>query len=207
MTAKTPYFGITIPTDLDEITAISGIVAQGFTDLEKLLTVPSNLAASVPSTSYPLGMSLMTLTGSGAGDGGWPESTSSLVLTLRRTNGEQAAQYWIATSAPRMWMRVAVGTGWSAWSTIAGRGIPTAQASGDITLTGGAGVRSAVVMFPGGRFSAAPQVFVSNTTTRPDIQTGAGSSGVSASQFTVYVNRTDTASASISWRAQLGGDS
>lgn len=210
MTDETPQYKWPIPDQSDEIADIADIVAAGLTAIENSFYVPpGSKAAAAASTSWPLGLSVMGLSATTAGDGGWPRAVSSTVVTVRRNASESAFQWWVVASSsaiPEVRVRTAGASGWSPWAYVTWLGQPSAEASGQIKISGGAGVRSVVVMLPANRFTKTPIVTVSNATSRPDVQTGCGTAGVSATQFTCYVNRTDTADASVNWLAVEGVD-
>jgi hypothetical protein len=72
--------------------------------------------ADSPAT-YPLGMSIMSLTTTQATTGGWPLATTAVVVTFKRYNDDVAAQWWYAnsTGTPRVWYRLGNTGVWSPW--------------------------------------------------------------------------------------------
>lgn len=214
MSTTTPVFGWAIPQGTDLIAQIATIVSDGITDIENQANVPSNSKSVADAYStYPLGVSLMALSGTGATNGAWPENFSSYVLTLRRQGGDAAAQFHITnrtSSPPSVRFRNGNANGWTDWQTVVGPGTPNAQASGQITLTDAMkdsnGNRTAVVTFPSGRFAAPPRVSLSlHQTSRPDQVVGSPADfNVTSTQFTVYVKRTDTIGQSVTWVAIQG---
>jgi hypothetical protein len=188
MATHTPIFGWTIPVDNDDISSAPTDIGQGFKDVENSFHVTTDsLAASALSTSYPLGMSLMTLTGTGATSGAWPQNVSSLVFTLRRTGAEAALQYWFATlgagSHPTIMARSAAGGSWTPWTLVAGSGQPWATASGTKTFSNINAPTSATIAFPSGRFTAQPNV----TATTHDRNAVLAVTAISSTGFTLLI--------------------
>lgn len=77
---------------------------------------------SDPPSSYPLGQSIMTLTGVQSAAGGWPYGTSSaVVVTIRRQEGDGNIQWWYRNTGSPTGMEVryrstAVAAGpWTPW--------------------------------------------------------------------------------------------
>lgn len=211
MPEDTPILGLTIPlaTGDDLLADWPGIDRQGLLDLDNTLTIPLDSKAATDSiASWPNGFSLMGVSQANGPGKGWPDLGGGVIFTMHRANEVLAHQWYLAGSLlSQIIVQIRAGTsdGWSAWKQIVSDGTPRAMASGQITIPGGAGVRQAIVLFPTNRFINPPRVTVSNgATNRPDLQTSCSYDGVSATQMTVYVNRTDAVSAPVAWQAVEG---
>lgn len=205
MSGTTPIMGWTIPTSVDEIAGAPGVIADGLKDIENsmILDADSKTPADL-STTYPKGMSIMS-----ASAGSWPGGATGGLVSFRRV-GLTDVTYQLYMSGgglsnPYVWFRAGSTNGWSPWVPVTSTGTPSAVATGQVTIAGAAGVRSAIVMLPASRFTAMPRIQISNNaTSRPDVQTGCSIDNASATQFTVYVNRTDANAASVNWTATQG---
>lgn len=84
-----------------------------------------NRLATDTLETYPLGTSVLSVTGALATSGGWPESASASVLTVKRydTSGNPIGfQVWSRTNAnaPSMMFRSGSSALWSPWQKVAG---------------------------------------------------------------------------------------
>lgn len=213
MADTTTHYGWTISSadGSDPIAQIGAIVNElGATaDAQMFLANDAHLAADLP-TVYPQGISLMGITGGGSG--GWPESASAgTVLSIRRGDGTRTYQlYFVSgqTSSMKVLYRFGTSSGWlTDWLFMTSRNAPSAQASGAVTISGSSGIRSAVVMFPSGRFTTGPRVMVSNDSNNLGVQTNCAVTDVSATQATIWVNRNDSLGAPVGWLAVQGVES
>lgn len=208
MPTTTGTEGLQIPnSDGSDSPAVWPTIARNYgitRENQKYLATDAHVNADLP-TAYPFGLSILPISSAGATSGGWPAAAGTVVTIVRKNNGVQAAQFYFNSTQGWIYVRVGTASNWQAWRPIAGAMLPTAMASGQITINGNSGVRQAVVMLPANRFTTIPRIAVwNNNTSRPDTQTGCSMDSASTTQFTAYVNRLDTLGASVGWSAIQG---
>jgi len=211
MATTTSVFGWPIPQGSDGINKIADIVSSGLKAIENQSYIASNSKSVADDySSYPLGASVMGLNSAGATNGGWPQASyGGTVLTMRRgASGDASAQMYLTnstTGAFYIFARNGNTNGWSDWYVVTGPGTPQAMASGQVTFSPNGSVKSAVVMFPSGRFDSAPRVVTSsNQTTRPDVPQNCSNYNVTKTQMTIYAYRGDSVDMSVAWIAVEG---
>lgn len=212
MSTRTPVYGTTILSadGSDPLEIWATIIGQGPIDIEnhQYLVADSKQAADLPAT-WPKGFSVMVLTTQGASDGGWGKA-NGMIFTVTDASSIAYQLYFSGTSIPSTWFRVGLRSGWSAWLLAAGTGLPTAMASGQITLIppAGGGTVVGTVLLPSGRFTSAPRIQLTAVTGVPRNVSVSLNATATATQFQVALDRTDDAiGTSIQWTAVLGVDS
>lgn len=121
--ATTPTRKVPYPLPGDPINTYP-TVAKALADLmdAEVLYLSSKPAADPPST-YPVGTSVLTLTTSGATNGGWPGSLSASVLSIIRYDSSGISigtQLWSRSAATAdLRVRSASGNVWGPWITLA----------------------------------------------------------------------------------------
>lgn len=217
--AKTPLRGYTIPAadGSDDIGDLPGLIIQGFTDVEnaQFLGIDSKIASDTYDT-YPRGIAQMGLSAAHQVSDGWPHTgngSGCVLLSIRRQDGTYTFQLLMqssgTSSGPVIWSRSGNANGWSPWRVVASPGLPTAMASGQISLTppSGGGTVVGTVLFPTARFSTAPRVQLTPVTTTPGNVQVSLNTLPSADQVQVALYRSDGATGtSIQWTATQGVD-
>lgn len=185
MPAETPKYGwTTLAQDgSDPIQTWSNIIHQMSVDIENQPFLPTDhrTGSQLPST-YPVGISQMTLSAEGAATFGTAAGAS--VLTIVRESKVVGSQFLFIGGAQAE-VRYRYGTdsgGWGGWLTVAGPKAAVATVSGSVTFANNIGAASRTVSFPAGRFTASPEVVVS---TRGAYH--AYASGITATGCTVYI--------------------
>lgn len=213
ITYRTPILKLTAPNPdgSDDLGDWPVLDAQGLIDLENALNIAEDSKdASGASTTWPAGVSVMGVTPNGTG--GWPTG-NGLVLTLRRAADALTMQFHLVGavgSQPTVRMRVGSGAGWGDWYLVSAAGLPTAMATGQITLTppAGGGTVVGTVLFPANRFTSPPRIALSAITGNPENVRYSLNATPTASQMQVALNRNDGAfGTSIQWTATGGVDS
>lgn len=194
------------------LTDIGTLVTNLAQAIENSFIVPLDSKAQAdPYDSWPIGLSLMHLTLTGANNGGWVQP--GLVLTLHPNTGgtsgrtAQLLVWGSATAGANLMLRYGQSTGWSSWIPVAGPSSPSAQATGQITLTppSGGGTVVGTVLFPTNRFATAPRVQLTPVTTVPANVHVSINAAPTNTRVTVALTRTDGATGtSIQWSAVLG---
>lgn len=205
MPGSTPVFGWPFPLPTDPIAQGAGVIGNQVQAAEaQVVLPPDSRNASNGVENYPLGISLMSITTANAAAGGWPIASSAILLTARRPDGIAALQFWIqnVTGSPQIRFRIINNTGMSGWDTVAGRPVPDAMASNQITLTppSGGGTVTGAVVFPSGRFTAAPRLALAVMSTLPQ-NVSASATVPTNSGFTMYLYRPSNVGTSIHWLA------
>lgn len=205
MSTRTPKMDLTVPDVNDYIAAWPQIAEQGFLDLENSLIIDYHVAADGHDT-YPVGMSMFTVTTSSATSGGWPEG-SGMVISFRRIQQDITFQLKVSQGvdrSPNVWARTGSSSGWSPW------GVVTSRDTG-ITVAGEVRVENLEydvslethVVYPTGFFSETPNVSLTIQSAYPAGYMVSVSSK-SANAFNFRVNRVRESAASavvILWSA------
>jgi hypothetical protein len=190
MATNTPAGLFPVPSSdgSDNINKIGQLVNALGAAVENVMIVATDSKSVADAYStYPIGVSLMGLTQTGATNGAWPELFSSYVVTMRRLGGDAAAQFHITnrggSGTPSFRVRNGNGNGWTDWLLVAGNGQTKASASGVYTFNNANSPRTATVAFPANTFSTAPNVVVSTH----DRSVVAGVTGISSTGFTILL--------------------
>jgi hypothetical protein len=196
-----PYPASTAPPN---VPADLGALAQDL-DFTKVVLLT---AAQIPSTTtllsaYPLGLSLLSLSTTESGNGGWPTGSTGHVLTIKPNTG-RGVQYFYRNSASAVmafYRQLVADPGpHSPW---AGGGAPYAQIAGTVTLNAATNPTASVqVNFPAGRFTQAPRITVSPQT--PSMSIGVQSATTSAAVFIGRNVATFTSTFTCHWIAVQG---
>lgn len=214
MPGITPIFDWPYPRPTDKLADGATVIGNFINALEDQLALTMNKYNKNTSyTSYPLGLSSMMTSGE---EMEWPYH-SGHVITFKVPNGSHATQLFVWRSAIEERQRVSIRYGyeddegdphWSTFRRFASRGLPTAQASGQVSGTppSGGGTIALNVTVPGDRFDGPPRVLVSpNATTLPQ-QVSCSVSNITQNGFTVFLYRTGATTTSIAWLAVYGVD-
>lgn len=204
-------FPWTIPEGNDPIADIASIIEDGLTDIQNQFFIASDSKANADAwDTYPLGVSVMAITGTGQTNGVWPSQGS--VLSVRRgASGNQTAQLLLGgfvTSGGVIRYRIGSDAGWSPWLIIGSNDQPQAEATGAVTGTppAGGGVVAIPVTWPANRFVyGVPlrcSVWLVNTT-RPDLS-ACSVGNVSSSGCTIYIYRDSDTATSVAWHTVQG---
>lgn len=189
----------------------------GWTDWSQVQTLytltPGSFTQSTAFTSYPQGTSRIYYTS--ANSTSWDFSgEDGEVMTF--VDGSDFArqtftQHEGGSALPGVWVRTAnSANGWTDWRkavfedrTNNDVGLPTAMASGTVTITPVADTPTSLgISFPAGRFSSAPNVQVTARTTVPGASViEVGYSNSSATGCDIYVYRVNTVDTIIDWLA------
>ena len=209
MASTTPIFKWAVPQSSDQIKDIWSIVSSAINGIENNMIVAAD-SKSVADTydTYPLGMSVLQLTYTGATNGAWPLNSGAVVVTFRRSGGDAASQLWFKndTAAPELRFRAGNTNGWSDWVVVGNTKLPDAVLTGQVTATPptGGGTIAIPVTFPSGYFSGAPRVYATiNASTKPQ-ESAASADGTSATGCTIYLYRSSATPTSVAWQAIHG---
>lgn len=185
--STTPLRGWTVPdpNGNDDIGDWPGLTYQLGVDIENssFITNDSKPAADTPDT-YPIGMTVMGLTGTYASSAGWP-GKGGLIMTVKESGSAgRTSQLYLGHGANEVLYRNGrTSTGWNSWVNLGGVNGSAATASGSYTFHSANAPTSTTIAFPAGRFSAAPTV----TTSTHNRNVVAAVSGVSATGFTLLL--------------------
>jgi hypothetical protein len=206
MPDATTYLNLPFPLDSERI----ALGAQNIEDLAtqdeaNQLLLNNTFSSDAPYTSYPVGYSIMRISG---GQPGWPYGYGQ-VITFKHKDGSNALQFWNAQSTVVARQQVMYRIGysnngevWTEWRPVGspqgaaqlvatGRAVVPGKTSGFATLT---------VTFPSGLFSNTPAVVLQmQTASSPSIGYSVGSVGPSS--FEIIVDRPSGTDSTIWWIA------
>lgn len=133
--------------------------------LDASLFAPATKAAADRFDTWPLGVSVQSITGAQATAGGWPAGSWQL-LTIRRSINDQAAQFLCesaSTGNAEVRYRSGTANGWSPWFQVVSKSTARAMHAGTYTFTATAAPVSRAISFPSGTFQTPPFVVVSGS--------------------------------------------
>lgn len=204
MPGTTDFYGWPFPEAGDPIAEGATVLGNAIKGIENSIRVPSDrFTAAEFFTSYPKGISVMYVPGTGTANG-WPNNYGN-VLTIYSTPSN-GWQFWLPYSVGPARARVGIVDTWNSWLTLASPGTPDAMATGQITGTppSGGGTVALNVTYPSGRFPGTPRVIsVINASTKPQ-ECACSAGNLSATGCTIYLYRTGATATSVVWQATYG---
>ncbi len=161
--------GIPFPEDTDPVAQGAQAIKALANDLDfsKIVQLdPTKVVAASAATTYPMGLSAMTLSTANASAGNWPMATSSQLLNLRADADGRCAQFLFRNSSAdasrQVYYRMGNSGGWAGWIRVALGGLASGSVSLPLNTAQTAG--AVAVTFPSGLFGSAPSVTVARST-------------------------------------------